>query len=171
MSKTHRLTRTQSIARPLPGVFAFFADATNLEAITPPFLRFRIITPPPIEMRAGTRIEYALSLWGVPLRWRTLITCFEPNRRFVDEQEAGPYARWHHLHEFEPDGDGTRMSDTVTYRLPFGSLGALAHPLWVERQLDAIFDFRAQAIERLLGSEAPGARTPGRRRGAEGLRP
>lgn len=171
MSKTHRLTRTQSIARPLPEVFAFFADAANLEAITPPFLHFRIITPQPIEMRAGTRIEYALSLWSVPLRWRTLITCFEPNRRFVDEQEAGPYAYWHHLHEFEPEGDGTRVSDTVTYRLPFSSLGAIAHPLWVERQLDTIFDFRAQAIERFLGSEAHGAPTPARSRAAEGLRP
>jgi ligand-binding SRPBCC domain-containing protein len=155
MPKTYRLARSLSIARPLGEVFAFFSDAANLETLTPPFLRFRILTPQPIEMRAGTRIDYALSLWGLPVRWRTLITCFEPERRFVDEQEAGPYAYWHHLHEFAADGDGTRMADEVTYRLPFGTFGALAHPLWVERQLDAIFDYREAAIARWAGAGPP----------------
>jgi ligand-binding SRPBCC domain-containing protein len=152
MPRTHQLARECWIARPLAEVFAFFSDAANLEVITPPFLRFRILTPPPIEMREGTRIDYALSLWGLPMRWRTLITCFEPQRRFVDEQEAGPYAYWHHLHEFEAEGDGTRMTDEVTYRLPFGTLGALAHPLWVERQLADIFDYREGAIARWAGN-------------------
>ena len=151
MAKNHRLERFQSIARPLPEVFEFFSDAANLEAITPPFLRFRIVTARPIDMRAGARIDYRLSLWGVPLRWRTRITCFEPNVRFIDEQEAGPYAYWHHLHEFEADGAGTRMRDEVTYRLPFGPLGSAVHALWVERQLRTIFDYRAQIIDRLLG--------------------
>ena len=168
MPKTHTLTRSQSIARPPAEVFAFFSDAANLEAITPPFLHFRILTPQPIEMREGTRIEYALSLWGIPLRWRTIITCFEPNRRFIDEQEAGPYAYWHHLHEFEAEGDGTRMTDHVTYRLPFGTLGALAHPLWVERQLATIFDFRERAIGEWLAS-TPAPSSPAARR-AEGPR-
>lgn len=157
MPPTHRLTRSQWIPRPLPEVFAFFSDATNLEAITPPFLRFRILSAP-VEMRAGARIEYTLSLFGVPIRWRTLISCFEPNRRFVDEQETGPYAFWHHLHEFEAEGDGTRMTDDVRYRMPFGTLGALAHPLWVERQLAVIFDYREQQIGRLFA--ARGAATP-----------
>ena len=148
-------------------MFAFFSDAANLEAITPPFLRFRIITPPPIEMRAGTRIDYELSLWGLPVRWRTRITCFEPNRRFVDEQEAGPYAYWHHLHEFEADGDRTRMTDEVSYRLPFGTLGALAHPLWLERQLADIFDYREQAIARWARD---GSATPARTERGPGLR-
>jgi ligand-binding SRPBCC domain-containing protein len=155
MPKNHRLARSSSIARPIAQVFAFFSDASNLEAITPPFLRFRIITPAPIQMREGTRIDYALSLWGLPVRWRTLITCFEPNRRFVDEQEAGPYAYWRHLHEFEPEGEGTRMTDEVIYRLPFGTLGALAHPLWVERQLAAIFDYREQAVARWASKTFP----------------
>jgi ligand-binding SRPBCC domain-containing protein len=165
MPRTHQLARSTSIARPIAEVFAFFSDAANLEAITPPFLRFRIITPPPIEMRPGTRIDYTLSLWGLPVRWRTLITCFELNRRFVDEQEAGPYAYWHHLHEFEADGDGTRMTDEVSYRLPFGALGALAHPLWVERQLAAIFDYREQAIARWARdhSATPARAEPGPR--------
>jgi ligand-binding SRPBCC domain-containing protein len=162
MPKTHRLARSLSIARPLGDVFAFFSDAANLETITPPFLHFRILTPQPIEMRVGTRIDYALSLWGLPLRWRTRITCFEPERRFVDEQEAGPYAYWHHLHEFTAEGDRTRMTDEVTYRLPFGTFGALAHPLWVERQLAAIFDYREAAIARWAsaGSRALAAAQP-----------
>jgi ligand-binding SRPBCC domain-containing protein len=165
MPKNHRLARSSWIARPIAEVFAFFSDASNLEAITPPFLRFRIITPAPIEMREGTRIDYALSLWGLPVRWRTLITCFEPNRRFVDEQEAGPYAYWHHLHEFVAEGEGTRMTDELTYRLPFGTLGALAHPLWVERQLAAIFDYREQAIARWAATSfrTPASAEPGPR--------
>jgi ligand-binding SRPBCC domain-containing protein len=155
MSQQYRLRRSQSIGRQLPEVFAFFADATNLEAITPPFLRFRIITPRPIEMGVGARIDYRLSLWGVPLSWRTRITCFEPDARFVDEQEAGPYAYWHHLHEFEAEGRGTRMRDEVTYRLPFGPLGRLAHVLLVERQLRTIFDYRERAILERLGASVP----------------
>ena len=92
------------LPRPVEEVFAFFSDARNLEAITPPFLRFRILTPMPIEMRAGTRIEYALSLYRVPIRWRTRITRWEPGVCFIDEQEAGAYAYWRHLHEFEVRG-------------------------------------------------------------------
>lgn len=152
MSTSYRLERSQRIARPLPEVFAFFADAANLEALTPPFLHFQIVTPLPIEMRAGARIEYRLSLWGAPLRWRTLISCFEPERRFIDEQESGPYASWRHVHEFEAEGNGTRMRDEVSYRLPFGPLGTLAHALWVKRQLRTIFDYRATVIARLLGA-------------------
>ncbi len=154
MLSHHRLTRTTLISRPLPEVFAFFADAANLEAITPPQLRFRTLTPPPIEMRAGARIDYRLSLWGVPLHWRTCISCWEPTSRFVDEQEAGPYALWHHVHEFQAEGLGTRMRDQVTYRLPFGPLGQLAHALWVRRQLRAIFDYREQAIARWAEARA-----------------
>jgi ligand-binding SRPBCC domain-containing protein len=155
MVADHRLTRSQLIQRPLTEVFAFFADAANLEAITPAFLRFRILTPVPIEMYAGARIDYRLSLWGIPVTWRTRIRAWEPTARFVDEQEAGPYAYWHHLHEFEAEGGATRVRDEVTYRLPFGPFGELAHALWVRRQLRTIFDFREQAIARLLSARAP----------------
>ena len=147
----HRLVRSQLLDRPVEDVFAFYSNAANLEAITPPFLRFRILTPTPIEMRAGTRIEYALSLYGVPVRWRTLITCWEPNARFVDEQEAGPYAFWRHTHEFEPRGTATLMRDVVEYREGFGALGRLAHVLVVRRTLDRIFDYRRDATGQLLG--------------------
>lgn len=157
MPATHRLERSQRIARPLAEVFAFFSDAANLETITPGFLRFRIITPLPIEMRPGARIDYSLSLFGVRLRWLTRITVWEPGVRFVDEQESGPYALWRHTHSFAPDGDATIMRDTVEYALPLGPLGSLAHLLFVRRTVGAIFDHRARVIDRLLG---PAAATP-----------
>jgi ligand-binding SRPBCC domain-containing protein len=146
MTRLHRLTRTQVIPRPRAEVFAFFSDAAHLEYLTPAFLHFRIVTPLPIAMGRDTRIEYALSLWGVPVHWRTRISVWEPDVRFVDEQEAGPYAEWRHLHEFESLGSETRMRDVVDYRLPLGALGSLAHALWVERSLDRIFDYRRGAI-------------------------
>jgi ligand-binding SRPBCC domain-containing protein len=142
------LVRTQRIPRPREAVFAFFADASNLEEITPPFLRFRILTPAPVEMRTGARIDYALSLFGIPLRWRSRITAWEPGVRFVDEQESGPYASWRHVHEFESDGAATLVRDVVDYSLPMGPLGSLAHALFVERTLGRIFDFRREAIRR-----------------------
>jgi hypothetical protein len=149
--RVHRLERTLRVARPRAEVFAFFADAANLEAITPPFLRFRILTPTPVEMRPGARIEYALSIFGVPLRWDTRITDWQPGVRFVDEQESGPYALWRHTHEFESQGDATLVRDVVEYAVPLGPLGQVAHVLFVERALDRIFDFRRDAIARLLG--------------------
>ena len=152
MPRFHRLERSQLIPRPLGETFAFFANAQNLEALTPAFLRFRIETPLPVEMRVGARIDYRLSLSGVPLRWRTVITEWEPNRRFVDEQERGPYRHWRHVHEFVAEGRGTRMRDEVTYALPFGVAGEAAHALLVKRQLRTIFDFRERAILASLGS-------------------
>ena len=141
---THTLVREQILRGTPDQVFPFFAEAANLEAITPPWLRFRIITPGPIEMREGALIEYRLRLHGLPIRWRTRIDEWEPGVRFVDRQLSGPYRLWHHTHEFEPAGDGrTLMRDTVRYALP--ALDRLTHPL-VRRDLRRIFDFRAQAI-------------------------
>jgi len=150
-SGAHRLERSQDVSGTADQVFAFFSDARNLEAITPAFLRFRILTPLPVEMRAGTRIDYALSLFGIPVRWTTRITVWEPGVRFVDEQESGPYALWRHAHLFEARGEKTRMRDVVHYREPLGPLGRLAHLLFVRRTLERIFDFRSKAICRLLG--------------------
>lgn len=150
--RLHRLERSLRVERPRDEVFAFFADAANLEVITPAFLRFRILTPQPIEMGPGARIEYALSLFGVPLRWRTRITDWQPGVRFVDEQESGPYALWRHTHTFEAEGEATIVRDVVEYVESLGLLGQAAHVLFVERALDRIFDFRRDAIRRLLGS-------------------
>lgn len=124
--KVYRLERTQVIARPLDEVFAFFADAANLEALTSPFLRFRFLTPLPFAMRVGVTIDYALSLYGVPTGWRSRITEWEPGVAFVDEQESGPYALWRHTHSFEARGDSTLVRDVVDYAEPFGPLGRLA---------------------------------------------
>jgi ligand-binding SRPBCC domain-containing protein len=153
--RVHRLERSQRIPRRRGEVFAFFADASNLEAITPPFLHFRILSPLPIEMRSGARIDYALSLGGVPLKWRTRITEWEPGVHFVDEQESGPYARWRHTHRFEDQGSSTLMRDSVEYSEPLGALGWVAHGLFVERVLERIFDFRRDAIQRRFGPAAP----------------
>ncbi len=131
------------IDRPIDEVFAFFADATNLEALTPPWLRFRIETPSPIEMHAGANIDYRLRLRGIPIRWRTLISKWEPPRAFVDEQIKGPYRLWHHLHTFEEQDGGTLVRDRVTYS-PLG--GWLVHQLFVKADLKRIFEYRTQQL-------------------------
>jgi ligand-binding SRPBCC domain-containing protein len=144
------LEREQLIPRPRPEVFAFFSDARNLERVTPPRLSFRILTPMPIAMHAGARIDYRLSLFGVPFRWRTLIESYSPDESFVDVQLSGPYRSWHHIHRFEERGDGTVMSDRVEYSLPLGPLGGVAHALFVARQLRSVFDFRRATIAALF---------------------
>jgi ligand-binding SRPBCC domain-containing protein len=143
----HILRREQVLPRSPDAVFPFFADAQNLEAITPPWLGFRVTTPGPIAMAPGALIEYRLRLHAIPIRWRTTIAVWDPPRRFVDVQIRGPYRIWHHTHDFEPLPDGgTLMRDTVRYALPLGPLGALAHRLLVARDLAAIFDFRREAV-------------------------
>ena len=151
MSRRHRLERSQFIPRPRAEVFAFFSDAANLERITPSTLRFRIVTPGPIVMREGALIDYELRLYGVPLRWKTRISTFEPGVAFADVQLSGPYRFWHHRHAFFDAEGGTTMTDTVDYELPLGLLGALAHSLFVKRSLAQLFDFRARAIVEIMG--------------------
>jgi ligand-binding SRPBCC domain-containing protein len=143
----HILEREQLLSRPPQALFPFFGDARNLEAITPPWLGFRVVTPEPIEMGAGTLIEYLLRLHGLPIRWRTTIAVWEPPQRFVDVQLSGPYRMWHHTHDFElAPGGGTLMRDTVRYALPLGPLGGMAHRLLVKRDLERIFDYRQTAV-------------------------
>jgi ligand-binding SRPBCC domain-containing protein len=145
--RAHELRRLQRLPGTPEEVFPFFADARNLEAITPPLLRFRVLTPGPIEMQVGTHIQYRLRLRGVPVNWHTTIQAWDPPHRFVDVQVRGPYALWHHTHTLaaHPAG-GTVMEDVVRYAIGFGPLGALAHRLVVRRDLEAIFAFREQAV-------------------------
>jgi ligand-binding SRPBCC domain-containing protein len=153
----HVLRREQRLEASPPEVFPFFADARNLEAITPPMLRFRLLTPDPIPMGVGTFLQYALRLRGVPVRWDTLIQAWEPPHRFVDVQVRGPYRLWHHTHELEPldGGRATLMRDTVRYAMGFGALGEVARRAMVARDLEAIFAFRAEAVPTLVGGRAP----------------
>jgi ligand-binding SRPBCC domain-containing protein len=145
--RVHVLEREQRLPAPPEDVFPFFEDAYNLEAITPAFLGFRVTTPRPIDMGEGALIEYKLKLHGVPVKWRTRIERFEPPDLFVDAQISGPYKLWHHTHTFEPDGrGGTLMRDRVRYALPFGPFGAIAHLLFVKRDVRRIFDFRREAV-------------------------
>lgn len=147
--KTHIITSEVRLPRPVEEVFPFFADARNLESITPGFLRFQVVTPGPIEMRVGAIIDYRLRVRGVPLRWRTRILAWEPNRRFVDEQVRGPYRLWVHEHTFEPDGGGTICRDRVEYASP---LSFLTHRLLVRPDVERIFAHRSR---RLLEIFAP----------------
>lgn len=152
MARVYHLFRQQRIPHSVEETFAFFSDAMNLEAITPGFLQFKILTPSPIHLQPGTLIDYRLKLLGVPFYWQTRIDTFEPNVRFSDTQLRGPYRRWYHRHEFAPIEGGTLMTDHVEYELPLGPLGALAHAVFVRSSLDQIFDYRRQRIEELLGA-------------------
>lgn len=142
--------------RPRAEVFAFFAEPANLARITPPWLGFSLRTERP-AMAAGAVLDYRIAWLGLPLRWRTFIREWDPPVRFVDVQVRGPYARWEHRHLFLEERDGTVVEDRVTYRLPLGPLGRLAHTLVVRRQLAAIWEYRRRRVTELLGSIAPAA--------------
>lgn len=146
----YTLKREQLVPANIERVFAFFADAGNLDAITPPWLAFRVITPLPLEMRSGALLDYRIRWKGVPIRWRTRIEEWTPMQRFIDTQIRGPYALWHHTHTFEPRSGGTLMTDIVRYGLRFGPLGTLAHRWIVRRDVEAIFDYRFQRIAALF---------------------
>ena len=139
------------LPRPRSEVFPFFAEARNLETITPPWLKFEVLTPTPLVMRPGTLIDYRIRVHGFPLLWRTEIAEWQPPRRFVDAQLRGPYTLWHHTHTFEERDGGTLCLDHVRYR-PRG--GALINWLFVRRDVERIFQYRQQRMQELLGPKA-----------------
>jgi ligand-binding SRPBCC domain-containing protein len=144
----YRLSVQQWLPRPLPEVFEFFSDASKLEILTPPWLSFQILTPTPIPMAAGALIDYRLKLRGVPIRWRTRISEWEPMHHFVDEQLRGPYWLWHHTHLFEEQEGGTLVTDRIDYSVPGG---ALIHWLLVKGDLHRVFNYRLERLAELLG--------------------
>lgn len=146
----HTFSAEQWLPQPLDTIFPFFSDAANLEAITPPWVGFEILTPGPIEMRQGAVIDYRIRIHRFPLRWRTEITIWDPPRRFVDAQRKGPYRQWIHTHDFESKDGGTLCRDNVAYSVPGGEL---IHRLFVRRDVERIFAYRRAALEARFGSE------------------
>lgn len=149
------LERRFWLPRPRPEVFAFFADPRNLARVTSPAEAFRWITPPPRTLEAGAVIEFSTRVGFVPLRWRVFVREFDPPYRFVDAQVSGPFARWEHRHNFvegTPGVEGTWIEDRVTYRLPFGAVGQLAHAMGAGRRIERLFDYRESRLRVLLGA-------------------
>jgi ligand-binding SRPBCC domain-containing protein len=152
--KTHLLSTSMTLPLGINQVFPFFGDASNLEWITPPELCFRIVTPQPLEINEGTVIDYRLRLFGVPFRWQTRISLWDPPHAFVDEQTSGPYRLWIHLHRFRQAQGSTTILDEVHYQLPLWPWGEIVHPL-VRKQLERIFGFRRKAIQTLMLRKRP----------------
>ncbi len=151
-------TTQQDVARPRADVFGFFSDPANLERLTPPWLGFRILTPAPLPRGEGAVFDYQLKVRGLTLGWRTLIETWDEGHRFTDRQLRGPYALWHHTHLFlDLPGGGTRIVDRVRYRIGWGPIGRLATALWVQPDIERIFRFRREVIERDLGGGCPPA--------------
>jgi ligand-binding SRPBCC domain-containing protein len=134
-------------------VYAFFEKAENLEQLTPNNLQFKILTPIPIKMNIGRLIDYTIKIFGINFHWRTMITDYKKNEKFVDEQLQGPYSFWHHTHTFVESNDGTQINDKVLYSLPFGVLGRIAHSLFIKRSLHKIFRYRQEIMNSLFPSE------------------
>jgi ligand-binding SRPBCC domain-containing protein len=155
---SYLLSRRQVVPTPLEEVFAFFQDPWNLEDLTPPWLNFRILSATDRPVRQGTRIRYRLRVNGVPLGWESLITEYQEGVAFADMMLAGPYRYWHHRHGFRAVPGGTEIADDVTYALPFGPLGRLAHGAMVRRQLEAIFAWREQRVRGRFGARDPAPR-------------
>lgn len=145
--KTFRFTTHQTIEQPIAQVFAFFSDAHNLAEITPPWLRFEVLTPAPIAMQVGTRIDYRLRLRGIPITWQSEITAWVPPRYFMDEQRRGPYRLWRHTHTFEETAAGTVVGDEVEYAV-WGS--SVVNTLFVRRDIERIFAYRAEKLDALF---------------------
>ena len=148
----YQLTDHFVVSADLDRTWGFFGDAANLPRITPPWMRFSIRTPGPIEIGPDSVIDYTIRWMGLPIRWRTRIIDWSPQRQFIDLQVRGPYALWHHQHTFTPTADGVACTDRVTYKLPGPIVGRIMHAAMVRRQLLEIFRFRREVIGKELGS-------------------
>jgi len=154
VSTVYHFHREQWLPAPPSEVFRFFSDARHLELLTPRWVNLRVLNPDAIEMKVGAEIHYELHWCFLPLQWKTAIVEWKPPEYFVDQQAGGPYRFWRHTHAFQVEGDGTRMFDSVEYELPFGFLGRLLHAAKGRRDLDRIFDYRANAIRLIFSAES-----------------
>ena len=145
--KTFLFETQQTVTCSITEIFSFFSDAHNLSVITPPWLHFEVLTPAPIEMSPGARIDYRLKLRGIPLRWQSEITAWNPPHVFVDEQRRGPYRFWRHTHTFSEAENGIIVGDAVEYAV-WG--GQLINRLFVRPDLEKIFAYRAEHLKRIL---------------------
>jgi len=157
-SPYHHFEREQWIPQPVDKAFAFFREARNLETLTPDFLNFRIVGQSTDEIREGTKIDYRLRLHGLPFCWQSQITDWQPTARFADVQTRGPYAYWHHTHEFIEKNGGTLLRDRVIYKIPFGLPGELLGGPIVRKDLEKIFSYRQNQIEHIFGAERSGTK-------------
>ncbi len=148
--KIRTLVQEQWLPVPRDKVFAFFADAGNLDRITPPWMHFEVLTPRPIAMHPGALIDYRLKVRCLPIRWQSEITVWEPPHRFVDVQRRGPYRQWIHEHTFEARDGGTLIRDSVVYAVPGWILERLVHRWLVAPDLRKIFEHRKTCIAEIL---------------------
>ncbi len=149
--KTYRLQFEQFIDLPIEDVFEFFSKPTNLSMITPPRLRFDILTPTPLKMKEGQLIDYSLTiLYFIKLHWRTLITHYEKPYKFIDQQIKGPYNLWHHTHTFEEQDGGTLIKDDVLYAVPFGLLGTFINFIYIRYDIKGIFKYRHKILNHIF---------------------
>ena len=146
----HVLIRKTVIKKNIEQLFDFFSKAENLNSITPPLLGFKIITPLPVEMKKGTIIDYKIKLNGIPFRWRTEITKWEPPYMFEDTQINGPYKIWIHEHRFDEKEGMIIMTDTVRYLSPGGIFEFIPHNLMVKKKVEFIFDYREKVLNELF---------------------
>ena len=154
MREPYQLKREQWVPAPVEEVFSFFSDARNLEALTPPWLNFQILAPAPVEITTGTTIRYKMSWHGIPIRWKTEITRWDPPHAFEDVHLSGPYKLGHHTHRFETERGGTLMTDIVRYALPLGVLGRIMHAIAVRANVESIFEYRYDRVQDLFGGAA-----------------
>ena len=150
--KIYRKHTFQNLPITCDQAWDFLSDPNNLKTITPDYMGFEILSGAEKKMYAGQIIQYIVTpVMGIPTKWVTEITHLKEGEYFVDEQRFGPYALWHHKHFIRPIENGVEMEDIIDYKIPFGTLGRLAHPIIVKPKLNEIFDYRQKKLIELFG--------------------
>ena len=151
--KIYSLKYKQIIKKDINEVFNFFSNPENLKKITPQKLDFKILTPKPIKMKEGQLIDYTIKILGKKIRWRTIITDYNPPKMFIDQQLLGPYSMWHHRHEFNIVDNGVEIIDKIDYVVPYGILGRIINFFFIKSDLDRIFHYRYEVIKKYFNGE------------------